>query len=96
MFAIEFLSSLTGDLQFEMWVVREGLCEKLAFEQGLEGGEGISPAETGEELPRKGGDQMQAPDGGSAQHWEVRVAGPEQQCDQLCRPLSTKPEFTLK
>lgn len=39
---------------------------------------------------------MQAPDGGPAQHWEVRVAGPEQHCDQLCRPLSTKPEFTLE
>lgn len=40
-----------GDLQCKMWVVREGLCEKLAFEQGLEGGEGISPAETGKSFP---------------------------------------------
>ena len=59
-------------------VVREGLREKLTFEQRLEGGEGISHAETGEELPRKGVDQVPALRRGPAQHREVRMAGAEQ------------------
>ena len=59
----------------------------MAFEQGLEGGEGISPAETGEELPRKGVDQVQAPDWGSAQRWEVSVAGQTGALPSAGRPV---------
>lgn len=58
-------------------VVREFHSEKLAFEQRLEGGEGISHAETGKSfLPRKEANQVQTPRRGSAQ--VVTVAGAEQ------------------
>lgn len=59
-------------------VIREGLREKLTFEQRLEGDEGISHTETGEELPRRGVDQVQALRQGPAQHREVRMAGTKQ------------------